>query len=656
MSKQTIKVPDLGGATEVEVIEVCVAVGDTVTQEQSLIVVESDKASMDIPCPLDGVVVSIALAEGATVSEGDIILELETAGDNAAANQIAADEVANEAEVQPTAEPAAASTASQASEISDSVTEIRVPDLGGAEKVELIELSVAVGDTIDEGDALAVMESDKASMDLPSPYGGVITELHVKEGDSVSEGDLIAGIKQAANAVSAASVEASTNNQVEPVTKAAEVAPASTLGSPATSIQSVSVPDLGGADKVELIEVLVSVGDRINEGDGIVVMESDKASMELPSPITGVITVMHVKEGDSLSEGDAVAEVEVISSGSVEQTAQAVEPATVSVGSPTVAKAKEAANPPSSNAALAADRRRKTDVYAGPAVRKLARELGVDLSRVTGTGPRDRLSKEDLHAFVKKAVNEPQGLGGAIPKVPEIDFSQFGDIEIKPMTKLHKMTAANMHRSWLNVPHVTQFDEADITELELFRTTLKPEMERRGIKITPLPFLMKAIAAALRANPAFNASLGADGESIVYKNYVHIGMAVDTPAGLMVPVIRDVDTKGIWDLSVEILELATKAKERKLKPNEMQGGCFTISSLGGIGGTGFTPIVNTPEVGILGVSKLQIKPVYVNGNLEPRKMLPLSLSYDHRAVNGGDAGRFVTFLSAVLADVRRLVL
>jgi pyruvate dehydrogenase E2 component (dihydrolipoamide acetyltransferase) len=560
VSKQTIKVPDLGGASEVEVIEICVASGDTVTLDQSLIVVESDKASMDIPCPVDGVVISIAVAEGATVSEGDIILEIEASAGEASASDAAADNKAESAE---------------------------------------------------ESQAAVAPE------------------------------------------------QASANNK--PSEQA--LAPSSPAA-PLTSVQTIAVPDLGGADKVELIELLVAVGDRINEGDGIVVMESDKASMELPSPLTGVIVALHVKEGDSLSEGENVADLEVMAETVATAPAASAAPQAIasstqstsqsSTQSTTTAKTSVAPSEPA--ASLSADRRRKTDIYAGPAVRKLARELGVDLSRVSGTGPRGRVAKEDLHNFVKKAVSEPQSLGGAIPKVPEIDFSQFGEIDIQPMTKLHKMTAANMHRSWLNVPHVTQFDEADITELELFRAGLKPEMEKRGIKITPLPFLFKAIAAALRANPAFNASLGADGESIVYKNYVHIGMAVDTPAGLMVPVIRDVDTKGIWELSVEILELATKAKERKLKPNEMQGGCFTISSLGGIGGTGFTPIVNTPEVGILGVSKLMLKPQYIDGNLEPRKMLPLSLSYDHRAVNGGDAGRFFTFLSAVLADVRRLVL
>ena len=549
MSNQTIKVPDLGGASEVEVIEICVAVGDTVSQDQSLIVVESDKASMDIPSPIEGVVVSIAVADGATVSEGDVILEVQTAG--AASEEVAAEPAAEVVEPEPVVEAAAAP---------------------------------------------------------------------------------------------------------------AEVAsqPAST-GAPVTSTLSVPVPDLGGADKVELIELLVGVGERISEGDGIVVMESDKASMELPSPVTGVITALHVKEGDSLAEGDLVAEVEVIES-TVESAPASAAPAPVAqpevkAPAPVVENTpKPAAPSQASEAVPAGDRRRKNDVHAGPAVRKLARELGVDLSRVKGTGPRDRIAKEDLHNFVKKVVSEPQSIGGAIPQVPAVDFAQFGEVDIQPMSKLHKLTAANMHRSWLNVPHVTQFDEADITELEIFRKSLKAEMDRRGIKITPLPFLMKAAAAALSANPAFNASLGADGESIVYKKYINIGMAVDTPAGLMVPVIRDVDKKGIWELSEEILELATKAKERKLKPAEMQGGCFTISSLGGIGGTGFTPIVNTPEVGILGVSKLAIKPGYVDGNLEPRKMLPVSLSYDHRAVNGGDAGRFLTFISAALSDVRRLVL
>ena len=549
---------------------------------------------------------------------------------------------------------------------------VKVPDLGGASEVEVIEICVAVGDTISQDQSLIVVESDKASMDIPSPVAGVIVSIAVADGATISEGDVVlevelAGSDSSAEAPAEVPAQEAAVEAVPVVESAPEpVAAPNPTGAPVTSVLSVYVPDLGGADKVELIEVVAGVGERISEGDGIVVMESDKASMELPSPVTGVITVLHVKEGDSLAEGDLVAEVEVIESAPAPAPVAAAAssaPAPVHAQPEVKAAAPVVENivkpAPSGNAddtMSARDRRRKTDTHAGPAVRKLARELGVDLKRVKGTGPRDRVAKEDLHNFVKKIVSEPQSVGSGIPQVPAVDFAQFGEVEIKPMTKLHKLTAANMHRSWLNVPHVTQFDEADITELEIFRKGLKAEMDRRGIKITPLPFLIKAVAAALRANPAFNASLSADGESIVYKKYVNIGMAVDTPAGLMVPVIRDADQKGIWELSQEILELATKAKERKLKPAEMQGGCFTISSLGGIGGTGFTPIVNTPEVGILGVSKLAIKPGYVDGNLEPRKMLPVSLSYDHRAVNGGDAGRFLTFVSAALSDVRRLVL
>ena len=297
-------------------------------------------------------------------------------------------------------------------------------------------------------------------------------------------------------------------------------------------------------------------------------------------------------------------------------------------------------------------------MYAGPAVRKLAREMGIDLSKVNGSGPRNRIQKDDIKSFVRDLIEKRGGTigGSGIPAVPDIDYTQFGAIDIQPLSKLHKLTAANMHRSWLNVPHVTQFDDADISELEEFRAALKVESEKRGVKITPLPFLLKACALALKEHPKFNASLQSDGEHIVYKKYVHIGMAVDTPVGLVVPVIRDVDRKSIWELAAESAALAQQAKERKLKPADMQGGCFTISSLGGIGGLGFTPIINTPEVAILGVSRLTVKPVWDGNAFVPRKMLPLSLSYDHRAVNGADAGRFFTYLNELLADIRRLAL
>ena len=547
---------------------------------------------------------------------------------------------------------------------------VKVPDLGGASDVEVIEICVSEGDVVDLDQSLIVVESDKASMDVPSTAAGTVVAIAVSEGDSVAEGDeiLTLSIEQTAEGDSAPA------ENVDPAPDSAEQQPQPAGNEPEpqqteveqaapgpASNQQVVVPDLGGAEQVELIEVTVAVGDEVAEGDTLVVMESDKASMDMPSPIAGKIAALHVKEGDTVSEGDLLVdlEVSVVSAAPAAVSEQAAAPTEPAKDSPAASAPPQAAAPARQEAAptvASTDRRRKTDVYAGPAVRKLARELGVDLGRVSGTGPRGRIAKEDLQNFVKQAVNEPASVGGGIPRVPEIDFSQFGEVDIQPMSKLHKITAANMHRSWLNVPHVTQFDEADITDLEAFRSSLKPEMEKRGVKITPVSFLLKAAAAALRANPAFNASLGADGESIVYKNYVHVGMAVDTPAGLMVPVIRDVDKKGIWELSEEIREMADKARERKLKPNEMQGGCFTISSLGNIGGTGFTPIVNTPEVAILGVSRLAVKPVYVGDQLQPRKMLPLSLSYDHRAINGGDAGRFFTLLGELLADVRRLTL
>ena len=434
----------------------------------------------------------------------------------------------------------------------------------------------------------------------------------------------------------------------------------------AQAIEKIAVPDLGGADQVEVIEIMVSPGDTVAEGDGLIVMESDKASMEMPSPVAGVIEVLHIQSGTSLSEGDLVAEIKVTASAAAPESAKAV---TAAVTAPVAAPTQSAEAPANETPPPPVPAQRPVSsgvvdaktVYAGPAVRKLARELGVDLGRVKGSGPKSRIAKQDLHNYLKEVVKSSAASSGsaggaAIPALPEVDFSQFGEIDVVPMSRLHKLTAANMHRSWLNVPHVTQYDDADITELEAFRKSLKPQMEKRNIKISPLPFLLKAVAAALQENPAFNVSLSNDGESIIQKKYIHIGMAVDTPAGLMVPVIKDVDKKGIWELSEEIMAMAEKARTRKLQASDMQGGCFTISSLGGIGGQGFTPIINTPEVGILGVSKLATKPVYKGDVLMPRKMLPLSLSYDHRAVNGGDAGRFLTYLVTLLDDVRQLVL
>ncbi|WP_444908750.1 dihydrolipoyllysine-residue acetyltransferase [Microbulbifer sp. TRSA005] len=543
---------------------------------------------------------------------------------------------------------------------------IKVPDLGGADQVDVIEITVAVGDTVAQEDSLIVVEGDKASMDVPAPVAGKILSISVKEGDKVSEGDVIGEIETdvaetPAEEPAAAPAKQEAAPAAEPV---AEAPAAAASGEPKE--ETIQIPDLGGADAVDVIEISVQPGDTVEEGDSLIVVEGDKASMDVPSPSAGTVVSIAVKEGDKVSTGDTLGVLNVVAAGgAAAPAAQAAVPAAAAPVESAPQQAPLSVEPPAvpqKDYQLERNLTAAAQVYAGPAVRKLARELGVTLNKVKPTGPRNRVSKDDLHNYireqVKKAESGAVGVGGGIgiAKMPDIDFSQFGPVSVEPMSKIHKITAANMSRNWLNVPHVTQFDDADITELETFRKSMKAEAEKRGVKLTPVPFLLKAVAAALRAEPSFNVSLHNDGEQIVRKDYVHVGMAVDTPKGLMVPVIRDVDKKGLYELAAEATEMALKARDGKLKPNEMQGACFTISSLGAIGGTGFTPIVNSPEVGILGVSKLAVKPVWNGEDFEPRQMLPLALSYDHRAVNGGDAGRFMTYLVSVLADVRRLLL
>lgn len=542
---------------------------------------------------------------------------------------------------------------------------IKVPDLGGADQVDVIEISVAVGDTVAEEDSLIVVEGDKASMDVPAPFAGKILSISVKEGDKVSEGDVIGEMEtDAAAGETVAAAEATAEEAVEEkaAEPAAESAPQPAAAAGEAREETVVVPDLGGADSVDVIEVCVQPGDSVAEGDSLIVVEGDKASMDVPSPSAGTVVSIAVKEGDKVSTGDALGVLKMVSAAA--EPAPAPEKTTSSAPAPqataTPAAPAPAAPAPARDHPLERDHRVSAEVYAGPAVRKLARELGVTLNKVKPSGPRNRVTKDDLHAYIKEQVQKAEsgalGTGIGIAKMPEVDFSQFGPVDIEPMSKIHKLTAANMARNWLNVPHVTQFDDADITELEEFRKSMKAEAEKRGVKLTPVPFLLKAVAAALRAEPSFNVSLHNDGEHIVRKDYVHVGMAVDTPRGLMVPVIRDVDKKGLYELAEEATAMALAARDGKLKPKDMQGACFTISSLGAIGGRGFTPIVNAPEVGILGVSKLSVQPVWDGKAFVPRQMLPLALSYDHRAVNGGDAGRFMTYLVGVLGDVRRLLL
>ena len=542
---------------------------------------------------------------------------------------------------------------------------ITIPDLGGAESVEVIELCVSVGDSVEQEESLVVLESDKASMDVPSPVDGAVVKYLVAEGDTVKVGDAIAEVETAAS-------EAVTEQAVEEVVKEAPAAPEpveSVVEAPQpaavseTSEQIALVPDIGSDDKVELIEISVSVGDQVEEGDTLVVLESDKATMDVPSTLTGTVKAIIAKEGDKLATGDQVALIEVTSSAQAVAEAPApaahVEPVKAAdpAPAPSASPAPAVTAAPAAPAAVSND---SSDVYAGPSVRLLARELGVDLGQVAGTGPRNRIQKDDVNNFVKSALksggNTGSGSGAGIPQVPAVDFSQFGEIETVKLSKIQKVTADNMQRNWLNVPHVTQFDDADITELEVFRKSLKLEGEKKGIKVTPVAFIIKAAAAALAANPEFNRSLAGDGENYVQKHYINIGMAVDTPRGLVVPVIKDADKKGIWEISEDVITMATLAREGKLKPSDMQGGCFTISSLGAIGGNGFTPIVNSPEVGILGVSKSQMKPIWDGSDFQPKLMLPLALSYDHRVINGGDAGRFMTYLVKVLSDIRHMTL
>ena len=540
---------------------------------------------------------------------------------------------------------------------------VTIPDLGGAESVEVIELCVSVGDSVEQEESLVVLESDKASMDVPSPVDGAVVKYLVAEGETVKVGDAIAEVETAdAQTAAEPAVEVSEPEPVvaevaapEPVFEAPVAASEAT-----TSEQIALVPDIGSDDKVELIEVSVAVGDLVEEGETLVVLESEKATMDVPSTLSGTVLSIIAKEGDKLGTGDQVAVIEVTNGGSAlaEPAVEAPELTAapeVSAPAPVPTPSAPARAPAAVSAPVAKD---SLDIYAGPSVRLLARELGVDLTQVAGTGPKARIQKDDVNNFVKSALQSgSKATGGAgIPQVPAIDFSQFGEIETVKLTKIQKVTADNMQRNWLNVPHVTQFDDADITELETFRKSLKAEGEKRGIKVTPVAFLIKAAAAALAANPEFNRSLAGDGENYVQKHYINVGMAVDTPRGLVVPVIKDADKKGIWEISSDVINMATLAREGKLKPNDMQGGCFTISSLGAIGGNGFTPIVNSPEVGILGVSKSQMKPIWDGSDFQPKLMLPLALSYDHRVINGGDAGRFMTYLVKILSDIRHMTL
>lgn len=653
---ELIRVPDIGSG-EGEVIELFVKVGDRIEADQSILTLESDKASMEVPAPKAGVIKSLKVKLGDRLKEGDELLELEVEGAAEAAPAPAAAPAAK-AEEKPAAAPAAAAPA--AAPAAASVQQVHVPDIGSSGKAQIIEIQVKVGDTVEADQSLITLESDKASMEIPSPAAGVVKAISVKLNDEVGTGDLILDLEVAGAAAPAAAAPA----QAAAPAAAAAPAPAAAPAAPvADSVQDIHVPDIGSAGKAKIIEVLVKAGDSVEADQSLITLESDKASMEIPSPAAGVVESVSIKLDDEVGTGDLILKLKVKGAA----PAAAPVPAAAAAPSAPAPAAPAAAAPAAAQAAAPAATPAKpgAKVHAGPAVRQLAREFGVELNAVGASGPHGRILKEDVQTYVKammqKAKDAPAAAAGAtggagIPPIPVVDFSRFGEIEEVPMTRLMQIGASSLHRSWLNIPHVTQFDSADITELEAFRVAQKAVAEKAGVKLTILPLLLKSCAHMLKELPDFNSSLAPSGKAIIRKKYVNIGFAVDTPDGLLVPVIKNVDQKSLLQLAAEAAALAAKARDKKLTADDMQGACFTISSLGHIGGTGFTPIVNAPEVAILGVSKATIQPVWDGKAFQPKLMLPLSLSYDHRVINGAAAARFTQRLGSLLADIRTILL
>ena len=545
-----------------------------------------------------------------------------------------------------------------------SIEQIKLPDVGG-EEVEIIEISVKVGDSIGEDDTIIVVETEKASMDIPAPFAGTIESLIVKAGDKIKEGDLIATLVTTASASSETvkeEVATATPAKIVEEVKTEEVSTASQETT--LVIEDIFVPDVGGDESVDVIEIIASVGDFLNEEDGIITLETEKATMDVPTPISGKLVEILVNAGDKVKTGSLIARIEKTV---VASTPKEVAKEEVIVKNETPAKVESKVETVSVESHVT---KTTGKAYASPSIRRLAREYGVDLALVNGTGPKNRILKDDIRLYIKSVLSNPScanlttssntagGLGFELAPLKEIDFSKFGEIEVVALSKIQKISGPSLQRNAIIIPHVTQFDEADITELEEFRkeqNTIYSKMNS-DVKISPLVFAVKAVAKALRLHPNFNASLSTDGQSMIFKKYVNVAVAIDTPNGLVVPVIKDADKKGFEEIALELKELSIKAKAGKLTVNDMQGACFTISSLGGIGGTAFTPIVNAPEVAILGLSKSEFKPKYNGKEFVPRLMLPLSLSYDHRAIDGADGARFVTTLSSLLGDIRKILL
>lgn len=654
-----ITTPDIG-VDKAVVAEILVKVGDTIAVDDSVVLLESDKASVEVPSTSAGVVKSILVNLGDSVAEGAALIELEAEGQTEApAVQAQADVVQAE---EKTASAAVAETVAPAATTASQVIDVQVPDIG-VEKATIGEILVSVGDQIDVDQSILVVESDKATVEVPSTISGTVESISVQVGDSVKEGVVILTVKTAA---SVAPVTAEPKPVATPqATQAqpAEVSP-QVAAAPAGTVE-IAVPDLG-VDKAAVAEILVSVGDTVEKDQSIIVVESDKATVEVPSTTAGVIKAIHVALGQNVSEGVALVTIEGESS-----SAPAAAPAAASALAP---KAEVKAQPAPAAQSVAApvseqgaDKLTKAQndanakVYAGPAVRKLARELGVVLSEVSASGPHARVMKEDLKAFVKARLTAPQAAPAAqaaaqvsgLPKLP--DFTAFGGVEEKVLTRLQQVSIPQLS---LNnyIPQVTQFDLADITELEAWRNDLKGNFKKDGISLTIMAFIIKAVAHLLKEERDFAGHLADDGKSVLLRNEIHMGIAVATPDGLTVPVLRNPDQKSIKDIAVELGVLGQKARDKKLSPKDLQGANFTISSLGAIGGTAFTPLVNWPQVAILGISPATMQPVWNGQGFDPKLMLPLSLSYDHRVINGADAARFTNKLTKLLKDIRTLLI
>ena len=624
-----IHVPDIG-SDEVDVTEILVSVGDKVEAEQSLITVEGDKASMEVPSPQAGVVKEIKVAVGDKVSTGSFIMVFE----------------AEAAAAAPAPAAQAAAPAAPAAAAASALQEVHVPDIGGDE-VDVTEIMVSVGDTVTEEQSLITVEGDKASMEVPSPMAGVVKEIKVAVGDKVSTGSLIMVFEVAGAA---------------PAAQPAAAAPAPAAAAPAVAAdKEIHVPDIGG-DEVDVTEIMVSVGDTVTEEQSLITVEGDKASMEVPSPMAGKVKEIKVAVGDKVKTGSLIMVFEVAGAAPAPAAQPAAAaPAAAAPASAPAAKAAPAAAPAAGNDFVEND----AYVHASPVIRRLAREFGVNLAKVKGTGRKGRILREDVQAYVKDAVKRAEaapaaaggGLSGMLPW-PKVDFSKFGEVEEVELSRIQKLSGANLSRNWVMIPHVTLMDEADITDVEEFRKQQNKEAEKKqlGVKITPLVFVMKAAAKALVEMPRFNSSITEDAQRLILKKYVNIGIAVDTPNGLVVPVIKDVNKKGILELSYELAEISKKARNGKLTSSDMQGGCFTISSLGGIGTTGFAPIVNAPEVAIMGLSRSSMKPVWDGKQFVPRLILPMSLSFDHRVIDGADGARFITLINQYMSDLRRLAM